>query len=149
MIGKYKLSKEALDSIITESQQKYPNETGGILIGEIENECAFIHYAIGPGKNAYHTSNRFKRDGDHSQQQLDFIVNETEGKYDYLGEWHSHFFDPKPSAVDINSMHWIAHNKNYATSHPILLLCVFTKKHFWKIVSFTTAKKHLIKLKAS
>ena len=147
MINKYKLSKKALHDIITESQQKFPDETGGILIGKVDNGCVFIHYAIGPGKNACHTSNRFKRDGDYSQEQLDFIASETTGKYDYLGEWHSHFFDPRPSSVDINSMDWIANNENYATSHPILLLCVLTKRHYWKIACFVAVDELLIKLK--
>lgn len=149
MINKYELSKEALHYIITESQQKFPNETGGILIGKVDNRCAFIHYAIGPGKNACHNSNRFKRDGDYSQEQLDSIVSETTGDYDYLGEWHSHFFDPRPSSIDINSMYWIANNENYANSYPVLLLCVLTKRYHWKIVCFATAKERLIKLKAS
>ena len=52
MIDKYKLSEEALHYVITESQQKFPDETGGILAGKVDNGCAFIHYAIGPGKYA-------------------------------------------------------------------------------------------------
>ncbi len=147
MIDKYKLSKETLHYIVTESQQRFPDETGGILVGRVDNGCAFIHCAIGPGENACHTSNGFMRDGDYSQEQLDFIVNETAGRYDYLGEWHSHFFDPKPSPVDINSMHWIADNADYLISHPILLLCVFTERYHWETVCFAMTEKRLTKLK--
>jgi integrative and conjugative element protein (TIGR02256 family) len=147
MRRKYKLAEEALRFIVTESQERFPDETGGILVGKIEKQCVFIRHAIGPGENAHHSLHGFKRDGDYSQERLDEIVNKTNGEHDYLGEWHSHLACSRPSSTDIASMHWIVNNDDYAPLFPILLLCVLTKPCRWEILCYVMVKGRLRKLK--
>lgn len=147
MIDKYNLSKKALHDIVTESEYRLPNETGGILVGKVQKRCAFIRYVIGPGENAYHTPNKFQRDGEYSQKQLDVIASKTLGEEDYLGEWHSHPSNSRPSIRDIESMNWVAKNENYAVTQPILLLCIFSGKNNWHVQCFVVNNGRLLKLK--
>jgi len=140
MIHRYKLSEEASHFILEESRRKFPSETGGILVGKIEDRCVFISHAIGPGKKACHTTRKFKRDGDYSQKQLEAIVRQTEDEFDYVGEWHSHLFNSQPSPTDVESMRWIANNDNYAVPYPVLLLCAFTEARIWQIFCYAVVE---------
>ena len=133
MIHNYKISQEASAFIVAESAFHFPNETGGLLIGKVESDCVMIRAATGPGPDAHHTSTRFKRDGDYSQEILDSIVKQSGGTIDYIGEWHSHPYKSQPSNTDINSMKWIASHEDYAITEPTMLLCVCTGHNSWKI----------------
>lgn len=124
MIQYYTISDEARSVVVAESRSHSPNETGGILAGRLTEDCVQIEYAIQAGPQATHSPSRFQRDGDYSQKELNAIVRESNGEFDYVGEWHTH---PRPSllsSTDIRSMRWIISNGNYATMTPILLLYV-------------------------
>lgn len=122
-IGYYQLADQVIEFIQTESARAYPSETGGILIGKLSDNCVVITQAVGPGLNAEHASYHFRRDGEHSQRILDRFVTESNGEYDYIGEWHSHPAPYGPSPTDIVAIRWVAANKKYSVSHPIMALC--------------------------
>ena len=145
MISAYKISDEASKFIKSESLNCFPKETGGILVGAIENNCVIIQHAVGPGPTATHKHARFKRDGNYSQETLDRFVQKSQGKYDYIGEWHSHPVHSPPSRVDIDSMIWIASNKVYDIDEPILLICVGPSRWIFQCFSLTEKKLKLLK----
>ncbi len=119
----FRLSKIGLDFIISESNQKFPKETGGILLGNFDGKCFYIEKAIGPGLDAEHSLFGFKRNGNFAQAQMDSCIKESSGLVDYIGEWHSHPENIGPSKTDYNSIRWVANNPKYFISIPILGIC--------------------------
>ncbi len=128
---KYWISPKTLSLIIEEGWAKYPKETGGILIGRQQGRVFYIETAIGPGLNAYHKDISFKRDGNFSQTHLDSMVLETQGQWDYLGEWHSHPRYMGPSSTDINSLINIQTSPKYNILQPILGLIIIERR-IWR-----------------
>lgn len=122
---KYWISPKALSVMANESWAKYPKETGGILIGQLQGFTIYIEAAVGPGPKAIHKSNSFTRDGDYSQRQLDEFTAETAGQWDYIGEWHSHPRKMGLSSKDIDSLRKIQTDPLYDIHHPVLGLLIF------------------------
>lgn len=149
MIHSYKISDEAFNLIVSESAHRFPNETGGILVGKVEDSLVTIEHAIGPGSTAHHAPAQFRRDGDFSQQILDSLVHVSGGEVDYVGEWHSHAFKSRPSHVDIESMKWIAANKKYAVKEPVMLLCIGTGLNCWQLSCYAFVENRLKLLKST
>lgn len=83
------LSDEARETIMREAWTSTSVETGGILVGRIENP--FILHIIsvsGPGPNAQQTPTYFLRD---TNWCSGFLQQQYESSgVDYLGDWHSH-----------------------------------------------------------
>lgn len=123
-LRRYRLSPPALSFIIDECNDKFPKETGGILVGYVEDDIAVIIAVAGPGPKAIHQRSEFRRDGSFSQDYLDKSVNQTSGQSDYLGEWHSHPRKVGPSKKDLASMIKIRTSPAYAIESPILGLSI-------------------------
>ena len=130
-----------------ESNQHFPVEAGGILIGHFGKDTVHIAFATDSGPNAQHSPTGFRRDGEYSQTVLEQIVGESEAPTDYIGEWHSHPANQGPSLKDLVSMQWIAKNPKYAVSHPVLGLCVRETADQWVISFYQLYKNSLVKLK--
>jgi len=143
----YRLADQANVFIRNESARAYPSETGGILIGKFINNCVVITRAVGPGLNAQHASNHFRRDGEYSQQILDTFVMESNGEYDYLGEWHSHPAPCGPSTTDIAAIRWIANNKKYSVNHPVMALCTRESADSWLVSLYLFDERRLRRMK--
>lgn len=148
MIRSYTISDEAAKLIISESANHFPNETGGILVGQTEGSRVSIQRATGAGPGAYHSPGRFKRDGDFSQEVLDALVRELRGEFDYVGEWHSHPAHSTPSSTDIKSMKWVATNPKYATTEPLMLLCTSVGMNSWQLRCYCFTRNGLKLLKS-
>lgn len=123
-IPQFSIDQQLLSFIIHQSRKKYPNETGGILAGYIEGSIVKIAFVTGPGPKAVHARTLFLRDGEYCQKELDKIFEQTNGTTDYLGEWHSHPFDIGPSRRDKDSLREIATDTKYASSTPLMGLCI-------------------------
>ena len=143
----YRLAEKARTLILHESSHKYPNETGGMLVGRLNGNCVLIEHATRPGPKAQRSPHRFKRDGDYSQEVLDNIVAESKGEYDYIGEWHSHPAKSGPSAQDVAAMRWIASNNRYAIDRPILVLCTSKSVDTWQLSFYLFDGQRLRNLK--
>lgn len=91
-MGMVWLSQLAVNEMLAETEDKAPNETGGVLMGYWSTpwEEAVIVKAIGPGPNAIHTPYAFKPDGEYHWKEIEIEYNATEGRHTYLGDWHSH-----------------------------------------------------------
>lgn len=112
----------ALSDMIEESQKCSPNESGGILIGSFAEGCVFVQYATGAGGQATHGPGFFRRDGLFTQAELNRKFQQSGGRIDYAGEWHSHLRPVGPSQRDLRSMQWVANNPKYALLHPLLVI---------------------------
>lgn len=119
-----------------ESSNKFPRETGGVLIGHQTTDAILVTYATGPGPNAIHGRSRFRRDGTFTQGEVDRLFAESEGREDYEGEWHSHPASIGPSPKDRASMEWISRNPEYVRPEPLLVIAQRTRWWGWRLLVF-------------
>jgi integrative and conjugative element protein (TIGR02256 family) len=118
------LSEEAHDAIVAETESRVDVETGGILIGFVDQEgTAIVVRATGPGPNAKHSRLEFRRDVEYAQGEIQRAADELGDKGLYVGEWHSHLVpDPQPSAIDVDSLFGISAVSHYLTRCPALVI---------------------------
>jgi integrative and conjugative element protein (TIGR02256 family) len=118
------VSKEALEFMKGLTQKTPGVETGGVLMGRIDEAGIIsIETASGPGPNSTRSSTEFDRDIDYCQA---FIDDHVRKGLRYVGEWHSHPNENnRPSSIDIKSLTEIAMDKNYLTTVPTMI--IFTR----------------------
>jgi integrative and conjugative element protein (TIGR02256 family) len=123
------ITPEIREIIRKEVEASTTAETGGILIGYIENRNAIVVRATGPGPNAKQTPYIFERDVNFVQQELDRAAKELGERGLYIGEWHSHLVaSPEPSGQDVESLCGIAQAPNYATRCPAMIIAGLDKE---------------------
>lgn len=124
------ITDDVNNSIISLTESSLSAETGGILIGFVdEHNRAIILKATGPGPSAIKSATRFSRDIQYVQKELDQATNEFGIKGMYIGEWHSHLeISPNPSSTDIESMFGIAQAPNYLIRCPVLIIAGLNNK---------------------
>ena len=125
----------------TEVLSKYPNETGGCLMGyfsENDDEVV-ITDIIGPGGNAIHRPSYFCPDSDFQEKEIARIYNESGRRTIYLGDWHMH---PLPNKYlswrDKKTLRKIARHKPARISNP--LMGVFYYDEDWELVIWQLKK---------
>lgn len=118
------IAKDVFERMIELVVEKFPRETGGMLLGyEANNGEAVVTAIIGPGPNAKHSRFRFKPDADFQQQELNRHFFDSAGKETYLGDWHSHpGGSSRLSLLDKRTLHRIAATPTSRTVHPIMLV---------------------------
>lgn len=115
----------ALELMEKESARSQYAETGGVVagFGSAENGELHISHASLPGPRARATRYSFQHDREFCQKFLDDLATQSNGKIDYLGEWHKHFeINPRPSGRDMRTMISIAENSAYHVNQPLLLI---------------------------
>ncbi len=116
---------EEVKSMIVATTEAFPEvETGGILIG-FEDECrrAIVIKATGPGPKAVHKMDRFERDVEFIQKELEESASKFGKRGLYLGEWHSHLNpNPQPSPLDLTSLFGISEALNYLIRSPTMVI---------------------------
>ncbi|MEY8198784.1 MAG: Mov34/MPN/PAD-1 family protein [Colwellia sp.] len=102
-------------------------EQGGILMGERRGDHIVITHASTPGKGDKSWYTGFIRSKSRHQRFIDRVYKETQGKSNYVGEWHSHPEpNPKPSVTDI--VNW---KRNLTESELYILTIVGQKNDWW------------------
>ncbi|OHV86680.1 Mov34/MPN/PAD-1 family protein [Mesorhizobium sp. ORS 3428] len=111
----------ALDLMLSNTRAAKDRETGGILIGHIDNEGrAVIREATGKPRGSIFGWYTFVR----KTAGLGALLKRRwrENQY-YLGEWHSHpGMPPVPGGQDRSTMRAIAADGAYCCPEPILLI---------------------------
>jgi integrative and conjugative element protein (TIGR02256 family) len=137
------------ETLRLESQRKYPNETGGVLVGYVDRDGRTVLTAVvGPGPGAIHSRSRFRRDGDYAQAEVDRLHLASDGRDDYIGEWHSHPDAGGPSYVDRGSMSWISNNPSYGRRDPVLLIMERVRKRAWRPRAYRWVEDRLVEVRA-
>jgi len=96
-------------------------ETGGVLLGWIENKNIIVAKATDAGPNAIHEKIFFRADANYIDMIIDIEHANSNGKISYIGEWHTHpQMNPQPSQVDLNSLDEIVES----SGEPNLLLII-------------------------
>jgi len=102
-------------------------EQGGILMGERRGEHIVVTHASTPGKGDRSWYSGFIRSKSRHQRFIDRIYKETQGKSNYIGEWHSHPEpNPQPSITDTSS--W---KRNLIASDLHILMIVGQRSDWW------------------
>jgi len=117
-------SQDVRDSIVSMTESSPEAETGGILIGFIDDERrARVLRATGAGPEGEGSRTHFSRDVDYVQAELDRAASELGGLGAYIGEWHSHLeADPEASPTDIDSLVGISEAPHYLTRCPVMVI---------------------------
>jgi integrative and conjugative element protein (TIGR02256 family) len=135
------ISKSVLKKIEKATKSHYPKEFGGVFVGFKSNVNFIITNILIPDeyKNG---QTIFIRHPGTLNERLNKIHNLTNGKIQYLGEWHSHPNGPtNPSSIDINAMKEIAKDKNINIDNPLLMIAEVDKTYFGKDLFIYDDKK--------
>lgn len=130
--------------------EKFPLETGGMLIGYIASTGEpVVTSIIGPGPNAKHRRFKFTPDGLYHQAMLEAHFHETEGRETYLGDWHTHpKVAPIPSYLDKCTLARIAKEPRSQISRPVMIILGGCETE-WSLNAFrflSTERKLLFKI---
>lgn len=101
-------------------------ESGGVIIGERRGKHLVVRMISIPNQDDIRKRNFVDRIGAHHQKVVNKAFEDTDGTWQYLGEWHTHPEDyPSPSGTDLKS--W---NTNLKSNDPFVLIIVGRIK-FW------------------
>ena len=118
------LLPKCLSVIRAESRKARCLETGGPLVGYIaKGGVLVVADAGGPGPKARQERFSVTIDGEHAQKFCDRSSRESDGKIDYVGDWHKHTgISLRPSEQDAFAMKTMADFEFSPTKHPISLI---------------------------
>jgi integrative and conjugative element protein (TIGR02256 family) len=96
-----RISENVLSILEKFKQNKFQNESGGIILGSVYNNIIYIKKVSLPSNFDKSSRNTFDRDKKIAQIIVDFEYYNSKGEIIYLGEWHTHpEKNPLPSYVD-------------------------------------------------
>lgn len=137
--GRFKLTvlPAAMAQILTACHQTGPLETGGILIGRYAAtlDRAIVTAASGAPSDSRSSRHSFQRGVRGLQRRL--VRAWHEDQEFYLGEWHSHPYNPpEASATDSARMRAIAESERYQCPEPVLLIIGGELTIDWRIQTY-------------
>lgn len=118
------ISHAVMKQIVAEADDKFPKETGGVLVGyQADNGEYVVRACTGPGKGASHRRFWFKPDHEWQCAQLDRIYAESSGEWVYLGDWHTHPRGvPEMSYLDMRTLLRIARHDEAWLECPLMMI---------------------------
>ena len=117
------LKAEAVQTVRREMRKAKVTETGGALVGYIEDEKLVVTAASGPGPRARLSLREVWIDGEYAGKFCDRAYSQTGGKWDYVGDWHCHLgCSLKPSSTDRYAMKKMAGFEYCPTRNPLSLI---------------------------
>jgi integrative and conjugative element protein (TIGR02256 family) len=129
---KLNINDELMGDIYNSTKEHHPKEIGGILLGYYSDngKCAYIE-SIVLAKFYINSPTNFTRQTSDLNHIIDQEYIKSQGKLNYLGEWHSHpDGSTQFSAKDFLTMKEIAFNNNVKIHNPILLIVSYNKSIF-------------------
>jgi integrative and conjugative element protein (TIGR02256 family) len=76
--------------LVEEGNDKFPFETGGVLLGWILDQLIAVDGYLGPGPNAKHQRRAFEPDVDWQSTEIAERYFASGRRRRYLGDWHTH-----------------------------------------------------------
>lgn len=100
-----------------------PFETGGVLLGIVDDEHLWIEAIVGAGPAARHGRTWFVPDAAFQQDRIAELYQASGRRIAYLGDWHTH---PGASAAlswrDRRTLRTISRTPAARQSHPVMLI---------------------------
>lgn len=119
--------QHVMDKVRAIRAAKFPNETGGVLIGTVDSERKIVYVVdcLPSPKDSIETPGSYVRGTEGLEACIQFVRQATGGEVDYIGEWHSHpkGYSPRPSNDDRVLFKWIEGYVS-ADEHPSVMLIV-------------------------
>lgn len=130
------VTRNAMAVMLREADDRYPNETGGVLLGWTLNGAHYVLDAVGPGPNATHAPTGFDPDSDWQEQAIAEAYARSGRRVTYLGDWHTHPRGaPRPRRLDRATMRAIAGHEAARCPEPFMLIVAGEPGH-WKPALF-------------
>jgi integrative and conjugative element protein (TIGR02256 family) len=109
------LSKPVYEEMRTLSKSKFPNETGGVLLGSVfpYPKIIVITKLLFAPPDSIEKQNKFILGVSGLKEKIRKTESATNGKVTYLGTWHSHPLGGGPSFIDINTYRRLLETRNY------------------------------------
>lgn len=90
-MSKLWMPKAAFEKMKQLANEKFPYETGGMLLGySADNGEVVVQNLIGAGLAAKHGAHNFEPDPIYQQTLLEQYFFNSGGQTTYLGDWHTH-----------------------------------------------------------
>lgn len=83
-------STRAFAAILAETTEKITTETGGLLLGIVQDDSWYVVEAIDPGPKSIFEVAYFEYDQKYTQHLINKIANLYKCKLDLIGLWHRH-----------------------------------------------------------
>ncbi|MCP4116193.1 MAG: hypothetical protein GY737_12450 [Desulfobacteraceae bacterium] len=107
-------------------KHKLPDETGGIIVGYIDqsSKSIFIVDIRKAPENSASTSGSFQRELQGVSDDVGMIKNRTAHIVNYIGEWHSHpdTIPAEPSREDYRQLEWVQNEMDSYGQPGIILI---------------------------
>lgn len=119
------LAADAAVSMVEEADYAGPDETGGVLLGYLADQCSspVASHSIGPGPRAVHEPTRFVPDHDFQVAEIARLYEVSNGRLQYLGDWHTHPGNyPALSSMDKATLKRISRYKEARIEQPVMLI---------------------------
>lgn len=126
------IESKSLKKIEELSEDFYPNETGGILVGSYLNayQEVVISDILLPDDSLNSPFN-FQPDHKSLNKKLRNLYRRFNGMIEYIGDWHSHPNGSNQySTADYKSIKDVADSKKVNTHNPVLLIVAFGANYF-------------------
>lgn len=151
------IASSAAKKLVREAHDKYPYETGGLLIGyeSEDGRESVVTTVVGPGLKAKHDRYNFVPDVAYHQRAAAEIYRSSGKRLTYLGDWHTHpRGSPQLSSQDARTLRRIARDQAQRLKNALMgILAVDPKRElfavhvarrserrFLRAVSLTTAE---------
>jgi integrative and conjugative element protein (TIGR02256 family) len=124
MYDRILILRSVLDSIRAEVKSAGKVETGGAMVGyEGHDNSLVVTHASGPGPRAKLSRMSVLIDGNHAHAFCSRIFRESNGRLDYVGDWHRHVgWSLASSEQDLEAMLTIAEAKCCSAKYPVSLI---------------------------
>lgn len=106
------LSSRAYLQILSETAEKADTETGGILLGCVEEDVFYVIEAIDPGPNSIFQPAYFEYDQPYTEHLINKVARLYQHRLYLVGLWHRH-----PGSLDVFSATDGETNRKYAGLH--------------------------------
>lgn len=118
------LVEAVLNTFRSEARRAGWRETGGPLVGYLSDDGAVVVTgAGGPGPKAQRRLTSVQIDGRHATLFCSQIYNQSNGSFDYIGDWHLHtLLSLKPSESDEQAMSQMALSGSCLLEAPISVI---------------------------
>jgi integrative and conjugative element protein (TIGR02256 family) len=140
------LPLNVLDEMKAEARQRFPEESGGVLLGYRypgRRHPVRIIGQIGPGPNARHRRHRFEPDGAWQAEEIARAYAESGRRLAYLGDWHSHpNGGGRPSGLDRATARAISKCDGARAPQPFVLI-LHGGRMEWSIASYSYRRRRL------
>lgn len=122
-----------IDKLSSARMDKLPNETGGVLLGsyDMQRKIIYIVDTILSPPDSQEWPTVYIRGYEGLRDELEQVTKVTDGRLEYIGEWHSHpaGVGCRPSQDDLKAFLWLSEVMG-ADGHPALTIIAGDNKQY-------------------